>query len=86
MTARYDIYVAAMIEAVDRYREAKTTYKWVTETYTCDDDGNEMEGAELVNAKTLAGRDPLVTGATKECEFWSQEALMYAAVITALRG
>lgn len=77
-------FVADMVTAVDRYREAKKRYQWLTESYTCDDDGHEKEGSFLADAKRRASGDHRRQESTKEAEFWANEAQMYASVVTAL--
>lgn len=84
--SQMDQLYGSMIEALDKYEQAKITFKWVTETYTHDDDGNEMnDEIKLVDAKKRAKADPVRQDAIDQCAFWSNEAMMYAAAITALR-
>lgn len=78
---------AKMIEAIDKYEQAKITFKWVTEAFTHDDDGAELtDRVALVDAKRRAKADPIRQDSIDQCAFWSNEAIMYAAAISALRG
>lgn len=80
-----DLY-SKMTEALDKYEQAKITFKWVTEAYTRDDNGNEIrDPAALINMQRRAKQDPDRQKAIDDCAFHSNEAIMYATAITALR-